>query len=331
MLRNSLLTLTLALTIAQAARAQAETSATLDIDTANLVVYRHDVFDPTRVSTEAGPSTPLPIRTFMHVTWIGDIVAVNGTPAKGTLVIRGTWVSLNPNPTPGTGIADTNNSLASDWIFDILRADGSPVGTIVASGWAFGARAAGFLSPGQGNLAVLGGTGAFLGVCGQGKEASVTAGPRNFASVTEDPANRRLHGGRASRFAFQLVPLARPDFVRSANSPTVFHSDFSPVTASNPARRGELLIAAATGLGPTLPGKQPAASFPADSLQEVASPVQALVNGTAVNASTQVGWPGTTGTYRVDFRVPEDTAAGLATVQLSAAWIPGPAIQIPVQ
>ena len=103
------------------------------------------------------------------------------------------------------------------------------------------------------------------------------------------------------------------------------------MTASNPARRGEVLIAAATGLGPTLPGKQPGTPFTADNLQEVASPIQVLVNGTAVNVSNQVGWPGTTGTYRVDFRVPEDAAAGMATVQLVAAWIPGPATQIPVR
>jgi uncharacterized protein (TIGR03437 family) len=331
MFKDSLLTLILTLILAAVARAQSESPATLEIDTANLVVYRHDVVDVTKLSTEAGPTTPLPIRTFMHVTWIGDVVAVNGTPAKGTLTIRGTWVSLSPNPAPGSGIADTSNSLASDWIFDIQRADGSPVGTIVASGWAFGARAAGFPLPGQGNLAVLGGTGAFFGVRGQGKETSVTAGPRSVASVTEDPVTRRIHGGRASRFTFQLVPLARPDFVRSANDTGVFHSDFSPVTVSNPARRGEMLIAAATGLGPTLPGKVPDAPFAADTLQEVAAPIQVLVNGSAVNASNQVGWPGTTGTFRVDFRVPENIAPGMATAQLVAAWIRGTAIQIPVR
>jgi uncharacterized protein (TIGR03437 family) len=127
------------------------------------------------------------------------------------------------------------------------------------------------------------------------------------------------------------MPMLRPDFVRSADTTGVFHSDFSPVTASNPARKGEVLIAAATGLGPTFPGKQPGAPFTADSLQEVASPIQVLVNGTAVNASNQVGWPGTSGTYRVDFRVPDDAASGMATIQLVAAWIPGTATQIPVR
>jgi uncharacterized protein (TIGR03437 family) len=321
----------LALIVMAGARAQSQAPATLDIDTANLVIYRHDVFDATRVATEAGTTAPLPLRSFMHVTWIGDVVAVNGAPAKGTLAVRGTFVSVNPSPTPGIGIGDTTNSLASDWIFDILRADGSSVGTIVASGWAFGSRAAGFPSPGQGNLAVLGGTGAFLGVRGQGRETSVAMGAQSFASVTEDPANRRLRVGRASRYTFQLVPMERPDFVKSATGPNVFHSDFSPVTASNPATRGEVLIAAATGLGPTVSGKQPGAPFPLESLQEAASPIQVLVNGIAVNPLNQVGWPGTTETYRVDFRVPEEAAAGMASIQLVASWIPGPAIQIPVR
>ena len=331
MLRNTLLSLTVILSLAPAAFAQSDTLATLEIATENVWIYRHDVFDATRLATEPGPITPLPIRNFMHVTWIADVVGVNGIPAKGTMTVRGIFVDLNPNPSPGTGIADTDNRLAGDWIFDIQRADGSPVGTIMASGWAFGARSAGYLPPGQGNLAVLGGTGAFLGIRGQGKGAISFGGPQSATSVTEDPSNRRLHGGTARLWDLQLMPMARPDFVRSADTTGVFHSDFSPVTASNPARRGEVLIAAATVLGPTLPGKEPGALFTADNLQEVASPIQVLVNGTAVNASNQVGWPGTAGTYRVDFRVPEDAVAGMATVQLVTAWIPGPAIQIPVR
>jgi len=44
-----------------------------------------------------------------------------------------------------------------------------------------------------------------------------------------------------------------------------------------------------------------------------------------------VGWPDTTGVYRVDFRVPDGTAAGIVTIQLSAAWLPGPEMEITVQ
>jgi len=44
-----------------------------------------------------------------------------------------------------------------------------------------------------------------------------------------------------------------------------------------------------------------------------------------------VGWPGLVDTYRVDFRVPDGLSPGTAAVQLSAAWIAGPAVRIPVQ
>ena len=37
-----------------------------------------------------------------------------------------------------------------------------------------------------------------------------------------------------------------------------------------------------------------------------------------------------TATYRVDFQVPSDATAGAATLQLIAAWIPGPTVTIPV-
>jgi hypothetical protein len=33
----------------------------------------------------------------------------------------------------------------------------------------------------------------------------------------------------------------------------------------------------------------------------------------------------------VNFQVPSDTTKGAATIQLSAAWIAGPAVNIPIQ
>lgn len=316
-----LFALALAGLFANAARSQSEV-ATLEIDVQNLVIYRHDVFDATRLATAAGPTTPLPNRNFMQITWIADVVAVNGTPAKGTAVASGTFVALNTAPAPGIGIADTINSFASNWTFDIQRADGSPAGSIMAGGWTLGNRPAGSVSPGQGNLAVLGGTGVYLGLRGEGK---VNIGASRFASNTEDPGNRRALGGGTARFTLQTVPLARPSIS------TMLHADFSPVTTANPARRGETLIAVATGLGPTLPGKLPADTFPSDNLQELAAPVQALVNGVILETLNRIGWPGTTGTYRVDLQLPSETPVGIARLQLAAGWITGPEIRIPVQ
>jgi hypothetical protein len=45
----------------------------------------------------------------------------------------------------------------------------------------------------------------------------------------------------------------------------------------------------------------------------------------------KIGWPGQTDGYRVDIRVPAGTSTGMASVQLTAAWIPGPTVAIPVR
>jgi hypothetical protein len=44
-----------------------------------------------------------------------------------------------------------------------------------------------------------------------------------------------------------------------------------------------------------------------------------------------IGWPGLVDTYRVDFRVPDGIATGMAALQLTAAWIAGSEVKIAVQ
>lgn len=315
---------------AASASAQSNAPVTLDIDTANVVVYREDSSDTTRYAADPGRTTALALRTFMSVYWIADIVAVNGKPAKGAMTVRGAFINLSPTPTAGTGISDITNSLASDWMFDLRRADGVPVGSIVASGWAFGQPVVGFPGLLQGSLAVTGGTGAFIGVRGQAGFNADMGGLRT-ASITEDPANRRNHGGGSRRYRLQLLPSVRPEIVASAAGPLIFHADFSPVTAANPATKGEVLVAAVTGIGPTTPGLEGAATFSPTTFQEVTSPVQVAINDATVDAVNQIGWPGFRDRYRVDFRVPQNTASGTASVQVIAGWIPGATVQIPVR
>ena len=117
----------------------------------------------------------------------------------------------------------------------------------------------------------------------------------------------------------------------AANGPVVFHNDYTPVTTSSPARAGETLIVYAKGLGPTSPDVTPGDKFPSEPLAIATSPVEVLVNGRSSPAINQIGLPGTTDTYRVDFRVPDDTVAGTANVQISAAWVKGAAVSIPVR
>ena len=66
-------------------------------------------------------------------------------------------------------------------------------------------------------------------------------------------------------------------------------------------------------------------------LSTAIAPVTVLVNGSATPALTQVGWPGTSDAYRVDFRIPDDTRAGSVSLQMRAAWVTGSEVRIPVR
>jgi uncharacterized protein (TIGR03437 family) len=151
------------------------------------------------------------------------------------------------------------------------------------------------------------------------------------ASVLEDPLNRRKNGGGKFLIYVQLIPLSRPEITASSTGPAVFHSNFTAVTAANPARAGELLIVTATGLGPTRPGVDPGRPFPQTPLAEVNSPLDVTINGQAAEVVNKFGWPGTTDSYRVDVRVPAGTAPGTATIQLAAAFVQGSEAKISIQ
>jgi uncharacterized protein (TIGR03437 family) len=55
------------------------------------------------------------------------------------------------------------------------------------------------------------------------------------------------------------------------------------------------------------------------------------VNGTAAEVLAAVGYPGAVDGYQVNFRVPPGTTKGTVSIQVSAAWIAGAPISIPVQ
>jgi uncharacterized protein (TIGR03437 family) len=122
-----------------------------------------------------------------------------------------------------------------------------------------------------------------------------------------------------------------PQIVATAAGPAIVHaSDFSLVTATKPAKAGEILSLFATGLGPTQPGVDPGQAFPS-APPAVNSPVQLTVNGSPAQVLAAVGYPGGVDGYQVNFQVPPGVVPGMATIQVSAAWIPGPAVSIPVQ
>ena len=137
--------------------------------------------------------------------------------------------------------------------------------------------------------------------------------------------------GNPNRYYVHIIPMTVPQVVTTADGPAITHSsDFSPVSASKPAAAGEILSIFATGLGPVR-GVATGQPFPSNPAASVNSPVQVTVNGNAAELIGAVGFPGSVDTYQVNFRVPSDTQKGLATVQVSAAWVAGTPVSITVQ
>ena len=93
----------------------------------------------------------------------------------------------------------------------------------------------------------------------------------------------------------------------------------------------KLILIRAINLGPTTPAVDPGQPFAAETSYMVNSPVEVSVGGNPAEVINQVGWLGETSVYRVDLKVPGGPKAGMAPLQLTAAWIDAPEIRIPVQ
>ena len=318
-------------------QAQAAPPIVLQLDIDNVVIYVQDVFDVSKFATNPNITPPASQPTFSFFTGIGDIVAVNGQPAKGTWSYVFQRVNLTTSQAAGRAIGDTSRQGLIQANFEILSADGAPIGSIMGVGLG----GTGTPPPGspssqvQGNSAVVGGTGAFVGVQGtMGAAVSTALGTaaNRQASIVEDPAFRRQNGGGKSSVILLIVPPFRPQVVVMADGPAITHSsDFTPVSTSKPAAPGEVLALFASGLGPTRPAVDPGKPFPASPLAVVNSPVTVTVNGEKAEVLAATGYPGVVDGYQVNFRVPPGTAKGIASVQVSTAWIPGTAVNITVR
>src|SRR5205807_2633373 len=129
--------------------------------------------------------------------------------AKGTFSRVSVQLALTPSPGAGQAMADTTRGRVVVDNLEILKSDGSPIGTIAANGLGEGGPPLGGPSSlTSGTFAIVGGTGAFLGVRGQsGQAMPMTAQriPSRHASITEDPANRRQNGGGKVLFVLQVI------------------------------------------------------------------------------------------------------------------------------
>src|SRR6266581_1675355 len=132
----------------------------IQIETDNQVRY---VWDTADLSTFAKTQTPSDqvLPTFATYMTQGDIVAVNGKPAKGMYITRQVVINLSPAPPPGQGIADFTATAMVDRIIVLMQADGTQIGSITMHGLDGAAAPPGapVLSR-QSSFAITGGTGA---------------------------------------------------------------------------------------------------------------------------------------------------------------------------
>jgi hypothetical protein len=313
--------------------AQAPRPTTLLVEVDNFVEYLGDTDEVMKHGTDPNITTPRLPNTLFPGNLIGDIVAVNGQPAKGFVIHNARAIGATPTETPGRVIADVTRGSNRQQYIEILMADGTQVGTIFAVGMQGGQ-----LPPGTptsmtnaANFAIIGGTGAFLGVRGQAGQAAQIRVAR-IASVQEDPSRRRINGGGRIRFALTFYPMAYPAVLNSNGSPAIAHaSDFNSVSATRPAAAGEILALFASGLGPTRPSVDWGTPFPVTPVSTVNSPIEVFVNGAKAEVLGAVGYPGAVDGYQVNFRVPADATKGTASVIVSSAWTQSAAVNIAIQ
>ena len=304
-------------------------AAVLTINLENQVDYQADIADPAQFATDPPITHPMTPRNFFVVTSIADIRMVNQVDAKGTYVGRTRVVLLSPQPGPGGAIADLTRTAMREHIFEILRADGTEVGTIVSVGFSGGPAppGTGTMPPNQrGNWAIVGGTGAYLGARGQVAGLGQTG---RGASMSEDPGPRR-GTGNATEFVLHVIPMERPATLLTLEGPAIFHTDFHRVSAVKPAITGEILSLLATGLGATSPDVDLTQPFPLTPPSIVNAPVTVTVAGISGDIISAVGVPGSLNGYRVEFRMPANTGTGLKKAVLTAAWIDAAPVEIHV-
>ena len=140
-----------------------------------------------------------------------------------------------------------------------------------------------------------------------------------------------FRGGHLFELTAPWSRNATPMVVIDGGRPGIFHDGWKRVDRDHPAHPGEYLLVKACDLGPTVPPLPPGETFPPDPLMDVAAKVVARVNGVPAEIGTKIGWPGETNLYRVDVRLPANTARGMCWLALSADGVTGPAVEFPVR
>jgi hypothetical protein len=256
--------------------------------TVSLTITVYPTSDLTALSSDRSKKLPLP----QAPSRVGRIVAVNGHPAAGSWnevtlpdTIRTPSLSQVWQPTPSV-----------IWTFDLAEPDRTPAGTIVAM------TATHVTDDGAGELTIVSGTNAYLGVKGTVTEATTIMGSTQELTFTAT-----------------LNPLVLPSIVVVPDGPAITHLDSSLVDIGHPADPGEMLTLYATDLVPQL----------GDSTDRLPVAVTVGIDEARIVYAGQ--YPGTTNGYQINFQLPQDSASGIATVRIVSGFIAGPPVQLAIR
>ncbi len=176
----------------------------LQVEVENIVTYIGDANYAFLASIpDQTTSTP---KAFAPLWGLGDIVAVNGKPARGTWSVFTALSLIAPIQQPGIAIADTFRGGLAVSTLEILNPDFSPRGTVMMMGLAGGPAppGGGSFAMRFGNMAVVGGSGEFIGAKGVMSETTNPLEAFRYASTSEDPSVRRQIGGGKLSFVVSL-------------------------------------------------------------------------------------------------------------------------------
>jgi hypothetical protein len=151
-------------------------------------------------------------------------------------------------------------------------------------------------------------------------------------TMPQRPSLRQMQGYDAV-FDYQSGKLTEVPQMAVAIHPAIlefFDADWKPIDANHPAHPGDHIIAKAADLGPTDPEVPTGKAFPHSPFAESILRPALRVNGRPAEVPQHLGSPGEVNIYRFDFRLPPQTEAGMAQVQLTVGGQRAPPAAIPV-
>jgi uncharacterized protein (TIGR03437 family) len=127
-------------------------------------------------------------------------------------------------------------------------------------------------------------------------------------------------------FSLQVAPTAPALFA----GPIVKVSDFSQISALNPAQAGDVILVYLTGLGQTTP-PLPSGAVVDETNTYNTVPVTITVGGKEAQVLTSVASPGLPGLYQVVLRLPSGTGSGNTALVLHAGSTSSNPVTIPLR